>query len=219
MSTAIADQPLSSAQLAQRFPFRDRGEADRDLISVEVSRAMTSIENMLYRLTWQQFGKGGDHDDVSEVVQRCRIWLWQRSMPKYDSDFKSKITTFLYACANNFIRQEVRAILRRRLSTRHISSVDPVLIDAYHLAPDEHLDDKIEAAADDVLARPGKYLTKTQVRVFRAIVDQPPDTEIMMKKLAVRLGYKRQSSLSTMLARIRERILAIDIESFEPQEC
>jgi len=170
---------------------------------------------MLYKLVRRRVRSLLDEDQINEIVQKCRIWIWQKSLPKYNTTFGVKVSTFLYRCAVNFINQEVRAILRRANSRRRIILVDPEVMIQTVQAPSSITDRKIALVAQDVQQHPEKYLTAAQVHVFKTIMDNPG---VMKKDLAARMGYERPSSLSMMMRRIRERIVAISVEDFEPNE-
>ena len=203
------------AKKGRRFPFRPRNAEDRKAIAGKVSDIMRGVEDMLYKLARRRVQGLMDEHEVQEIVQGAMIWLWERSLPKYDAWRRPavKVSTFLYRCAANFINQEVRAIMRRRNSRRRVLLVDPDLMMQTLHSTQSPLDDKIAAVAQDVLDHPEKYLTVSQVQVFKTITANP---HTMMKDLARELGYQRASSLSMMLRRIRERILEIDVEDYEP---
>jgi DNA-directed RNA polymerase specialized sigma24 family protein len=198
----------------QQFPFRPKSDADKARINAAVSTVMSGIEDMLYKLVRKRVRGSVDEDQVHEIVQKCMIWLWEKSLPKYDGwrTPRVKVSTFLFRCAANFINQEVRAFQRRMTAKKRVHLMDPeMMIQTLH-SQDTHLDDRIASVADDVLANPEKYLTAAQVKVFKKITSNRGE---MMKDMATTLGYQRPSSLSMMMRRIRERILEIDIEGHD----
>lgn len=199
----------------RKFPYRARTGEDQKAINVQVSAILTGIEDMLYQLVRRRVQQTVDEDRVQEIVQRCREWLWLRSLPKYNAWRGVKVSTFLYRCAGNFINQEVRGISRQQQSPARVASVDPEVMHQTMYSPDQSLDRRVERVATEVLRNPQKYLTESQVTVFRAITDNPGT---QMKDLAKQLGYQRASSLSMMLRRIKERIVDISIEDFGDDE-
>ena len=208
-------QMLSPATVkGLQFPFRPKDDTDNLRINAAVSTVMASVEDMLYKLVRKRIRGSVDEDEVHEVVQKCMIWLWERSLPKYDAWRVPgvKISTFLYRCAANFISQEVRAFQRRQMTKKRVHLMDPEVMIQTLRARDTRLDDRISAVADDVLAHPAKYLTAAQVKVFKKVTDNSGE---MMKDMATTLGYQRPSSLSMMMRRIRERLLEIDIEGHD----
>ena len=64
------------------------------------------------------------------------------------------------------------------------------------------------------MARPEKYLTESQVVVFKALIEAQGGG-MSMKSLATQLNYERGSSLSMMIRRIREKIADISIEDHD----
>jgi hypothetical protein len=209
------DQPKKKRPPGRRYPFRAKKAADQPQINAEISKILCGVEDMLYQLVRRRVQQTVDEDRIQEIVQRCREWLWQRSLPKYDNWRGVKISTFLYRCAGNFINQEVRAINRQHQSPNRVTVVDPEVMFQTMQASDHAIDNQVEKVATDVLKNPEKYLTESQAVVFRAIT-RSPGTQ--MKDLARRLGYQRASSLSMMLRRIRERITEISIEDFNDGE-
>jgi hypothetical protein len=69
-------------------------------------------------------------------------------------------------------------------------------------------DHHVERLADDILAQPEKYFTKPQCVVLRAIIANPHKSK---KQIATELGYRRASSFSMMLRRIKDQIMAMSI--------
>ena len=197
-----------------KFPFKPCNAEDSSRINQEVSAILAGIEDLLYQRVRKRSRGQLDEDQVQEIVQRCRIWLWEKSLPKYDAHRVPhvKVSTYLYQCADNFIKQELRSAVRRHISRKKMTYVDPDLMLHTVHAQDTHLDDRIAVVAGDVLKHPGKYLTTAQVAVFEAMINSPG---VLMKDLAKRLGYQRASSLSMMMRRIRERIAQIDVEDHE----
>lgn len=206
---------MTTAFSVEQFPYRATSPEHQIIINGQVSEIMRAVEDMVYQLTRKRARNQVDDDQVNEIVQRCMIWMWQKSLPKYDAlrTPRVKVSTFIYRCAQNFIKQEIRSIMRGRLSKRRITYIDPDLMLQSLQAQDTTLDEKIHSLANDVQEHPEKYLTEAQVAVFNAIVHNKGE---LMKDLAVKLGYKRASSLSMMKRRIFERIAELDIEEYEP---
>lgn len=201
-----------------RFPFHADTPEDVPRINAAIGKVLEGVEDMLYKLAFKHIRQwSADRDEVEEVVQRTRIQLWNYSLPKFDTSRCEKVTTFIYSCADRFIRSESRHRQRASLPTSRSQRLKffgdgaPPLIRA--AGPDTRLDNRIEQIADKVRENPGLYLTGAQVEVFNAMIHSPG---VLMKDLAKRLGYQRASCLSMMMRRIRERIAAIDIEDFEP---
>ena len=196
------------------YPYRATSPEHQLQINREVSEILSGVNDMLYELGRKRLKSVADEDTIQEMVQECRKWLWQKSLPKYNSALGVKPSTFLYQCARNYFRQEVRSLMRRRQSRRRTVLVDPELL--YESLPHDggYLDAKITSLAEAIHEHPERFLTASQVTVFQTIVNNPG---VPMKDLARQLGYQRASSLSMMMRRIRERICQIDVEDYEPE--
>jgi hypothetical protein len=194
----------------KKFPFRAKTKAEQADINAQASVILSRVDNMIFDIARNVLPKDVDDDAVLEVVQRCRIWLWQKSLPKFNAWRGVKVSTFLHKCATNFIRQEKRAMTRRRHITQ---TLDAAFLDSLDARQEEDRihDRQIEALSLDIMANPSEYMTPSQVTVFLAVVNNP---EQMMKVLAQSLNYRRASSLSMIKRRIRERLASIDIEEF-----
>jgi hypothetical protein len=197
-----------------KHPFKARDTTHEAVVSANVSDVLHGVENMLYLLARSQARKRLREHEISEMVQACREWLWKRSLPKYDAHRGVKVQTFVYQCARNFFRQYLRAAARSRKSTRRKKII---LVNPEHMlyslrARCESLDNRVAMVADDVMDHPEKFFTEAQVQVFRMLLEHP---NIPKQDLAAMLGYKRASSLSMMVRRIKERIREIDIEDHE----
>ena len=212
MKTSLTITPKPTGKTCgRRFPFRASRRNMRPEVHEAISKILTGIDNLMYQRVRIRSRGLMDEEMIQETVQRCRIWLWDKSLPRFDAwrKPKVKVSTYLYICADNFIKQELRALLRSRSSTQKLTYIDPQTIRETVLSKDCAMDDRIVAVAEDVMDHPERYLTGTQVRVFKAIIDSP---SMLMKDLAVVLGYQRPSSLSMILRRIKERIAEIDVE-------
>jgi DNA-directed RNA polymerase specialized sigma24 family protein len=199
-----------------KHPFKARDATHEIVVNSEVSEVLHGVENMLYLLARSQSrGRLKDHE-ISEMVQECREWLWKRSLPKYDSHRRVKVQTFIYQCARNFFRQHLRASSRSRKSTRRkkIFLVNPEHMLHSLRARSEAIDDRVAVVAEDVMEHPDKFFTEAQIKVFQVLLQNP---NVPKQDLAAMLGYKRASSLSMMVRRIKERIREIDIEDHEPE--
>ena len=195
------------------FPYLATSPEHQLAINREISQLLDSIDSMLYDLARHRLRGIADEDTVQEMVQECRHWLWQRSLPKFNAALGFKVSTFIHKCAMNYFHQEVRSMKRRRQSHKRTILVDPELLFDVLPCDGGYLEEKILALADEVNAHPEKIMTESQVRVFRTVTDNP---HIPMKDLAHQLGYKRASSLSMMMRRIRERVTEIDLEEYVP---
>lgn len=166
---------------------------------------------MIYDIARRHLPSDIDSDSITEVVQKCMIWLWQKSLPKYNAWRvpSVKVSTFLHTCATNFILQERRTINRSRRANQGSLITQKTNYNNAQGMMGPDLDRKIEQLAKDIIANPEKYMTGSQVTVFNAVLNNP---DRMMKDLADDLNYARASSLSMIKRRIRERISEIDIE-------
>jgi DNA-directed RNA polymerase specialized sigma24 family protein len=200
----------------RRYPFRAETEADRPLVRLACDQALHCVNDMIYKQVRDRHSSGLDDDTVNEIVQACRIWLWEKSLPRFDSERGVKLTTFLYRCISNFINQELRKMARHSRGCISVDSIDMAL-----MAPDPSTlttanIDILEGraalrAADDILEHPDHYMTAAQAEVFRFMQANP---HMSMKDMARALGYRRPSSLSMMVKRIRERITSVDINVY-----
>ena len=200
----------------QQFPFADQSPETNAL----VSEVLRGVDSLIYSIARRRCRGMVDESTIQDIVQRCRIYLWERSLPKYDAHRGVKISTYLFGCIKNFLRSEIRQqlISPSKVREQHFLRIpvgnELTMSGAANLiAPDTSLDDKIEAIAASITAHPERFLTKNQTRIFRAVVDAPHSTSL--QEISAGLGYRNQSSLSTALARIRLRIAAVAIEDFE----
>jgi DNA-directed RNA polymerase specialized sigma24 family protein len=198
----------------RRFPYKARNAAEQGAINQKISDVLISVDDMLYRMARRRAGVGLDDQAIQEIVQRCRSWLWQKSLPKFDAwrERKAKVSTFIFRCARNFVNQEVRSLVRARESPKRIHNIDPELLVHVVQGSDLAFDRKIEVVSRHVHKNPEAYFTPVQCQVFKAVTENPG---VPMKELARRLGYQRASSLSMIMRRIRERVMEIDVEDFE----
>ena len=172
-------------------------------------KILLGIEDMIYKLVRGALQFPLDENDIVEIVQECRVWLWEKSIPKFDPQRGVKMSTFLYRCASNFIQQRLRS-MSRAAAGHHDVTMEQTAALAAALEGDDRIEIQVERAAERVMLHPERYFTATQCRVFYAMTDNP---NMRKKDLAVLLGYKRASSLSMMVRRIKERILGLDVES------
>ncbi len=205
----------------QQFPFRPRvakpGDTeefileiakDADFLREESGVVLLGIDDMIYKRVRSHLKNNQDENTVDEIVQQCRQNIWARSLPKFDSTRGVKLTTFLYACIDNFVRQALRE-LSRGAARRHEIYADPECM-GQTLADHDHSQDRnVEAIAQDILDNPHLYLTKKQEAVFRNKVGNPKQ---MVKDLAVQLDYRQASSLSMMIRRVKDRVGEVSIE-------
>ena len=70
---------------AASFPYKATTLEDAQRINVEVSSVLNSIENLLYQRVRKRARGQIDEDQIQEIVQRCRIWLWEKSLPMLKS--------------------------------------------------------------------------------------------------------------------------------------
>lgn len=153
-------------------------------------------------------------DDVQELTQRIRIHLWIHAIPLFDPSRNIKLTTFLYRCIENKIKEEIRRL--HRLRTRK-KTAPPKLMDDDELtkraAPDISLDQRIRELADYITTYPEKFLTDDQSRAFAAVMNAGHNEKL--QDIAMKLGYKRNTSFSMMMRRIKDAITDLDIESWD----
>ena len=212
MSTATIETIMAPVKRSKvQFPFRSTSPQHLVHLNRRISRVLDAVDRMIYEQARRKGSGRVDDSQIQEIVQRCRIWLWEKSLPKYDAwrTPPVKVSTFLYQCVHNFMKQEFRGVARKKVGRRQMMYCDPDVMLHTLQARDTSMDDRIAAKAEDILYRPECYLTEAQVIVFKAMIDNPT---ILMKDLAVMLGYQRASSLSMMTRRIRDRLTEIDIE-------
>jgi len=180
------------------------------LVNAAVDKALNDIEDLLHSVAYKVFRKGLPRSDLEQAVAECRAHLWSYALPRFDASRQAQVSTFCYQCAFLFFLQYRRRIRRTEKSSRRI-----------RLAPGDGMqyltslttasrveDHHIERLADDILAQPEKYFTKAQCVVLRAIITNPHKSK---KQIATELGYRRASSLSMMLRRIKDQITAMSI--------
>jgi len=163
---------------------------------------------MIYYLIRNQCGQRVSEDQVEELAQTCKISLWERSLPQFDRQRKTKLGTYVYSCIANFLRQEMRTFARAARRNKEML-IDPEELGDLVAAPDTLHDHQIDQIAEDLLKHPGKYLTRAQAAVFEQYMAHP---EMLVKDLAQQLGYKQASSLSMMIKRIREKVAQLSIQ-------
>jgi DNA-directed RNA polymerase specialized sigma24 family protein len=210
-----ASQPEARKGRGRKHPFKARTVAERETLNAEISRVLVGVDNMFYDIARGQLPTNTDWDTIEEIVQKCRMWMWKKSLPKYNAwrRPKVKVSTFLHKCATNFIRQERRTLMRRQRP--HQGALRQSNLDVNYggdCTVEFDIDRKVEALANDIIAHPEKYMTASQTAVFKAVVNNP---DTMMKDLATQLQYARASSLSMIKRRIRERLANIDIMDIE----
>ena len=178
----------------------------------ELNQVLKSIQDMVFKLVCDHIQHHMTDDDVQEMVQKTMIWLWEKSIPKYDPNRVPhvKISTFLYCCARNYILTELRGMARATASATRMLFVDDKVLAGTAINRDQSQDVLIEQAVQHLIQNPHLYLTGIQCRVFYAMVDNP---NVRKKDLARLLGYKRASSFSMMIRRIIDRILLLDLEA------
>lgn len=197
-----------------RHPFKAKRKQDQGRINGEISKILNDIDKMLFKIARDILPEEVDSDTVHEVVQRCRIWLWQKSLPRYDAWRGVKVSTFVFTCAGNFIRQEKRAMLRKVKNVELLPDGDIEPLTSLREA-DRTMDRKIEQLSRDIIENPEQHMTPAQSAVFSSMLD---NSQMMMKTLANKLGYRRPSSLSMIKRRIRERLTSIPIEDYESKK-
>lgn len=216
MTQEIIHSDCNEAHLPRadrRYPYKPLTPAEAAEVAAEVGSILHGVERMLYGAARKRLGNDAAVDDV---VQHTRLHLWQTALPKYDAHRvpRVKVSTFIYRCANNIMRDEIRALKARRRRTPDSFTSSGIDASRGCGAADDRLDRKVEALAADVLENPERYLRgPEQCAAFRAVTSAP--TGMPIKEIARRLGYKRSSSLSTIMHRIRKRIAEIDIEDEE----
>jgi len=204
--------PPETQEDQNKYPYRDRGPQHRKQLNQEISQILSSVDDMIYKQARSMSkgkGRGVDESQIQEIVQKCRIWLWEKSIPQFNPARHTKMSTFLFTCIANFMRQEFRSITRRKFGRRQLMFVNPDIFRQMPQSRDFVLDGKIRELASDVIEHPEKYLSKTQVQVFCTMRDNP---RMLMKEIATKLGYQRASSLSMMVRRIRNKIAQVAIE-------
>jgi hypothetical protein len=215
------DRPLA----ARQFPFRAApacqvGEERAAAEAAEARRAIDETLRAHHGIIVSVALKAGHRRDydratIDELVADAMVHLTRYAAPRFDATRGVKVSTFLHHCSSMFAIQWTRAESCRRARSREVLLGEDRLADilAVKAAPDTSLDARIERVAAFVLKHPERYLTPTQVQVFRAILEAPPGTQ--MTDVAKRLGYKRDGSLWIVKRRIFDRIAEISIEDFE----
>lgn len=200
----------------ERFPFVPRPGHPEDINFVrdEMDRAIRGVDDMIYYILRDLQLGPVDGDTTDEIVQLVRIQLFQKALPKYDTNRKVvvKLSTYIYACIVNFVRQNLREIYRKSSQSKSSAvTYDSGLVAnrAMSTSQDERIDRAVELIAEDIYQHPEKYMTEPQARVFREVQSNPDE---MIKDLADRLDYRQASSLSMMMRRIRERVCRLSIE-------
>ena len=194
-----------------KFPFKARSQKERASVNARISKLLMGINDMLIGIARDKCPKDFDSNDLDDVVQKTMIHLWQVSLPKYNAWRKPfcKPSTFLFRCAYNYVSQEMRVISRARKTHMLCTGFADLEL---RQDRDRLLDVRIAALAEEVIRNPERFLTPSQSMVFSTLLDNEGK---MMKYLAEILKYRRASSLSMMLRRIKERIAGIDIEDWD----
>lgn len=198
-----------------QFPFKiteDMSKEEVDEITQKANQIIITIDDMIHNLVRKRF-RILDRDDHEEIVQRCRMWLWERPIPKFDAHRGVKVTTFLYECISRFCGQEVRRIINYNKKDSKINADKPEGYLYECVANDEFVDRKIVAIAKSVVDNPELYMTKSQARAFKKIYNS--ENGKLKRDIAKDMGYKRPSSLSVRLKTIYEKIGEIDIDGFD----
>ena len=165
----------------------------------EIDEVLRGVEPMI----WSILAKfnGLSKEDREDLKQEVMIHLWNKVIPKHDPRI-SKLSSFIYRCATNFIIRKVRKMTRERESSsdaafgfteRKMERLSSRAIDA---AKDrlEHLTYLLE---DGDLARAREAV------VVELISGNP---NITQREIADEMGYKHPSAISMMLLRMRKRL-------------
>lgn len=204
-TSRTSSQPAES--IPRRFPFRADGPEDEARANAAMGAEISAVDDMLYRLAFR-YAKGDRHT-IEEMAADAAIYLWQRCLPRFDTRNGAKVSTFLFVCAKNRMRDIARSRLRQRRNAKlHQEGAASKLPTA-----NDRCDRQVERIAKDVIANPEKYLTPQQCRIFRAMQTMPPETP--KQEIAKKLGYANAGYLSTMVGRMRDAIRKIDIEDWE----
>ncbi len=211
----------SKGATRRRYPFRATGGELPYRMNRKISFILRKVDDMLYDLVRQRQKEVNlSGPDVEDIVQECRIHLWQKSLPHYDAHRQphTTISTFIYRCAYNFINQELRSRCRHKSSKKRLVLLkhDVVISQTSDRSNTENnniSDRQIEELARKIRKNPEKYLTPRQVEVFKKVMDSPSGT--LMKDLAASLEFERSSSLSMMLQRIKEKISNMDLNDVD----
>jgi DNA-directed RNA polymerase specialized sigma24 family protein len=175
--------------------------------------ALVCVDDMLVDMA-KRINRVAFHLDLAEVddlVQDCRLKLWQHSLPRYDLHSRpfTKVSTFVHACARSFYYREFARTARRisRFAAHDALDIHDEAADLF-VSPHGVQDAQIEKLAERVLSNPWAYLTDRQTEVVLTVADNP---EMMKKDLAVMLGYDCPGSLSTIMKRICERLITLEV--------
>lgn len=195
MNPCATDTVEIASATSEQFPFRGR----RAMVAHRINDALKLLDKMI--LSEVRRCLGSHNPDVDDVAQEVRLHLAMVSLPAFDSQRDSKVSTFCQDCIRRFLLNDAKR--RQRSDTSNSQIPDN------HAAPDRSLDKRIEALAADVFANPENYFNAVDARIVRAMHDHPHMTR---KELAAHLGYAFQSNLSGRLKGIRAKLATLTIE-------
>jgi hypothetical protein len=188
----------------RRYPFRGRGAEGR------IQEVLKENENTIFRAILD--AAGNDLYRLSaqtkdEIYIDAYNHLTLKSLPKYDAALGNKPATFIYHCVRNVAKAWLRQQARPKYSTLRQAAHPYRQQQALMLPAPIGGDSQVESLAAAILEHPERYLTDPrQIEVFKAVVIAGPEVEL--KEIAQQLGYKRQSSLSMIMSRIKTHLKA-----------
>jgi DNA-directed RNA polymerase specialized sigma24 family protein len=209
----LAESQPTPVPEGPQYPYLPGAPADVERITAAASQVLEGIQPMLRRMAMNLTSQ----NDVEDLVQRCMLSLWEKSLPRYDAWRvpKTKVTSFLHRCALMFMYQDAR---RRVAARRKHLKAFPCTRKPGHgrdAIRDSHMDDvampdqTIERIALHVLDNLEQYFTRSQVRAMRAVQANP---QALHREVARMLGYRSPSSVSMILTRMRTRLRNFDLE-------
>jgi len=188
----------------RRFPFRVDEPGDHETLRPQIEEVLKGVRPMVVSRILR-IKHDADQDLIHDISQGCLSYLWRYALAKFDLERKpaegsqaAKLSTFLSKCVSQYCRCKMAETLSKK--PHEFSDLSPRTID-----PRDHAEDsRIELLAAAIQEKPENYLTPTQSRVFRAVMDRGDNES--MRALSARLGYASTNVLSDVLARIRHQL-------------
>jgi hypothetical protein len=212
-------KPLSQ----RRYPFRPVHPSQADAATVlreraeataAINEALMGIENMVHRFSFRATKKANP-EHRQDLVQLALIHLTRCTLPRYDQFRGCKVSTFVFRCLGRHFGTIIRAesrrenskVLARRPKTLRLSS--STIARTPSRSTDTPTSTFAELVAEQVVTNPELFLSRTQANVLRQLLidDGKPK-----KDTAKTLNYKRASSLSMIIRRIKHELREIDVE-------
>jgi DNA-directed RNA polymerase specialized sigma24 family protein len=210
VATDKRESPIDDAHLPRRqrrFPFIALNHVERDEVRAEIDAVLLGIENMIHKLILRNmFRRERQHRYLrDDIAQDVRVHLYRSSLAHFDQTRGVKLTTFLYSCVANSVKDHLKRHRRKRRRTIAMGFSE------FEIAAPDTLDDRaIERFAEAAMTQPEKFgLSRAESGAVRAISKSRQPR--LHKDIAAELKYSKASSLSLLLTKAANKLIEADI--------